>query len=66
MVAAKVRLKNEEAVTILSVYRPPGSNQSDTLKDLNLIISLLGNQKVVITGDFNIDLETLTTSVTNT
>ena len=43
VVAAIVSLNNQEAVTILSVYRPPGSNQNDTIKDLELILRELGN-----------------------
>ena len=45
VVAAKVSLKKEVAITILSVYTPPGSNQNDTIKDQKLILSEVGSEK---------------------
>ena len=46
---------NKYEVLILSLHRPPDCTITDTKDDLDKILSKIGNQSIVITGDLNID-----------
>ena len=49
-------LLNRTKYTIISIYRPPNTNQTTTIEDLEKIINACENEKIVIVGDMNIDL----------
>ena len=56
IIAAKVFLEESE-LTLISVYRPPELNIKDTMGDLDLILSQIDDEKVLIGGDLNINLQ---------
>ena len=55
IIAVKVILDDSE-LTLLSIYRPPELNIKDTMGDLDLILSKIDDEKVLIGGDMNIDV----------
>ena len=55
-VAANIIINNTN-LTLTSIYRPPGTNLTNTLDDIDKILSKTGN-KAIITGDLNIDYST--------
>ena len=48
-------ISNRSEVLILSMYRPPDCSITDTINDLDKILSNIGNLRVIISGDTNID-----------
>ena len=53
-VAADIKINNTN-LTLTSIYRPPGTNQIDTLDDIEKILSNIENKTTIIAGDLNID-----------
>ena len=47
---------NRTKYTIISIYRPPSVSASTSFEDLEKIINACGSEKVIITGDLNIDV----------
>ena len=43
-------------IKIISTYRPPNANFSETIQDMDLLLNNLGNGNVVIAGDLDINL----------
>lgn len=41
--------------TIISIYRPPHTDADSTMNDLEKLLSLVGSNRTIITGDTNID-----------
>ena len=55
IIAVKVSL-DESELTLISIYRPPELNIKNTMGDLDLILSKIDDEKVLIGGDMNIDV----------
>lgn len=52
-IAVNITIQNN-ILTLISIYRPPDTKQTDTLDDFEKILSTIEN-KCIITGDVNID-----------
>ena len=52
-IAVNITIQNN-ILTLISIYRPPDTKQTDTLDDFEKILSNIEN-KCIITGDVNID-----------
>ena len=55
LIGVKVNL-GKYVVKIIATYRPPNTNPSDTIHDIDQLLKNLGNGNVVIAGDLNINL----------
>ena len=54
VVAVDAQIKNEKVV-ILSLYRPPASKLNETYNDLESLLEKIGERRIVIAGDVNLD-----------
>ena len=55
IIGVKVYL-GKYVVKIISIYRPPNANLSETIHDMDLLLNNVGNGNVVIVGDLDINL----------
>ena len=55
LIGVKVYL-GKYVVKIIATYRPPNTNPSDTIHDIDQLLKNLGNGNAVIAGDLNINL----------
>ena len=46
---------NNEKVVVYSLYRPPSSTIPETLLDLDHLLESIGDSKIIIAGDMNLD-----------
>ena len=55
VLAVKVSMINSN-VTIVTVYRPPDARICDSMEDIEKIMSQIDDERVIFSGDFNIDV----------
>ena len=55
VLAVRVTL-NDKKITIITLYRPPNAKVEESFRDLDKILDKIDDQRVIICGDFNIDL----------
>ena len=56
IIAAKVNLGNKY-IYVASLYRPPNAKLEDSFNDLEMILSKIEDQKVILAGDVNINVD---------
>ena len=56
IIGVKIKSKQQGSITIISAYRPPNSGITETLEDMEAILSTVGNQPTILLGDFNINI----------
>ena len=56
-VACNVQIQQKN-ITVISIYRPPNTDTSDSLEDFKTIFELCQNTDIILAGDMNINLDT--------
>ena len=55
IIGIKVITEKNKKISIAAVYKPPNGNINSTLRDLEKVFKTIGDEKLILAGDMNID-----------
>ena len=55
IIGIKLITEKNKKISIAAVYKPPNGNINSTLRDLEKVFKTIGDKKLILAGDMNID-----------